>query len=128
MQDTLVAVDLAKSVFEISVSHNPGQIAYSRRPRRDKFLEFFVQLPPSTVIMEACGTAHFWARQIEALGHRVVLLPPQHVRRYVLGNKTDHADTKGLLEAYRNKDIHPDRKSTRLNSSHIQKSRMPSSA
>lgn len=57
--------------------------------------------------MEACGTAHYWARQIEALGHRVVLLPPHHVRRYVLGNKTDHADTKGLLEAFRNKDIHP---------------------
>ncbi len=84
MKDTLVAVDLAKSVFEVSVSHEPGKVAFSRRPTRDKFLEFFAQLPKATVIMEACGSAHYWARQIEKLGHRVILLPPQYVRPYVL--------------------------------------------
>jgi transposase len=107
MKDTLVAVDLAKSVFEVSVSYEPGKVAFSRRPTRDKFLEFFAQLPKATVIMEACGSAHYWARQIEKLGHRAILLPPQHVRPYVLRNKTDRADTKGLFEAYRNEDIHP---------------------
>lgn len=107
MKDTLIAVDLAKTVFEVSVSHEPGKVAFNRRPTRDKFLECIAQLPQATVIMEACGTAHFWARQIEALGHRVVLLPPQHVRPYVLRNKTDRTDTKGLFEAYRNEDIHP---------------------
>jgi transposase len=107
MKDTLVAVDLAKSVFEVSVSHEPGKVAFSRRPTREKFLEFFAQLPEATVIMEACGSAHYWARQIEKLGHRVILLPPQYVRPYVLRNKTDRADTKGLFEAYRNEDIHP---------------------
>jgi transposase len=57
--------------------------------------------------MEACGSAHYWAREIEPLGHHVVLLPPHHVRPYVRGNKTDRADAKGLLEAYRNADICP---------------------
>jgi transposase len=57
--------------------------------------------------MEACGSAHFWARELERLGHRVVLLPPQHVRRYRPRNKTDRADAKALLEAFRNEEIRP---------------------
>jgi transposase len=57
--------------------------------------------------MEACGSAHFWARKIESLGHQVVLLPPAQVRPYVLRNKTDRTDTRGILEAHRNADIHP---------------------
>jgi transposase len=59
------------------------------------------------VVMEACGTAHFWARELEKLGHRVTLLPPHAVRPYVTRNKTDQADTKGLLEAHRNEAILP---------------------
>jgi len=78
-----------------------------RRERltRDRFLAFFAQQPASTVIMEACGSAHFWARRIEELGHKVVLLPPQYVRPYVLRNKTDRTDTDAMLEAYRNEQI-----------------------
>jgi transposase len=57
--------------------------------------------------MEACGSAHFWARKIESLGHGVVLLPPAQVRPNVLRNKTDRTDTRGMLEAHRNEDIHP---------------------
>jgi hypothetical protein len=74
---------------------------------RDKFPVFFAQLPSATVVMEACGSAHFWGRRIEELGHRVVLLPAQYVRPYVLRNKTDRTDTGGMLEAYRNDDIRP---------------------
>src|SRR5207244_3699231 len=59
------------------------------------------------VTMEACGSAPFWAKKIQALGHRVALLPPHQVRPYVLRNKTDRTDTKGMLEADRNEDIHP---------------------
>jgi transposase len=55
--------------------------------------------------MEACGSAHFWARRIQALGHEAVLLPPHAVRPYVRRNKTDRTDTKGMLEAYRNEEI-----------------------
>jgi transposase len=98
-------VDLAKLVFQIAVSEVPGKVTRRLRLRRDEFLEFFAQLKPATVVMEACGSAHFWGRRIEALGHRVVLLPPQYVRPYVLRNKSDRTDTDGMLEAYRNEGI-----------------------
>ena len=71
------------------------------------FLLFFAQMPAATVVMEACGSAHFWARKIQELGHRVVLLPPHQVRPYVVRNKTDRTDAKGILEAYRKADIRP---------------------
>lgn len=105
--DTLVAVDLAKVVFQIAVSDRPGSVRRRERLSRDKFLEFFAQFPPATVIMEACGSAHYWARRIEELGHVVVLLPPQYVRPYVLRNKTDRTDTDAMLEAFRNEGIRP---------------------
>ncbi len=105
MKDTLIAVDLAKDTFEIAVSHRPGKVDEGRRLRRPKFLAFFAQRPKATVIMEACGTAHYWARKIQGLGHDVILLPPHLVRPYVRRNKTDRADAKGLLEAYRNEQI-----------------------
>ena len=105
--DTLVAVDLAKSVFEIAVSDRPGRVSRRERLPRDRFLTFFAQLPPAAVVMEACGSAHYWARRIEELGHKVVLLPPQYVRPYILRNKTDRCDTSAMLEAYRNQEIRP---------------------
>jgi transposase len=105
--DTLIAVDLAKTVFELGVSRHTGRIDRRERLRRDQFLSFFVNHPPAVVIMEACGSAHYWAREIRRHGHRIVLLPPRQVRPYVVGNKTDRTDVKGLLEAYRNKDIKP---------------------
>ena len=103
--DTLIAVDLAKTVFEIAIAHRPGKIAERRRLPREQFLGVFVTQPSATVVMETCGTAHVWARKIQQLGHVVVLLPPRQVRPYVVGNKTDRTDVKGMLEAYRNEDI-----------------------
>jgi transposase len=105
--ETRIAVDLAKSVFEIVVSNQPGKVVARHRLPRGKFLDFFVNRPAATVVMEACGSAHFWARKIGSLGHAVVLLPPAQVRPYVLRNKTDRTDTRGILEAHRNEDIHP---------------------
>lgn len=106
-KDTVVAVDIAKMVFEVAVSHQPGRVAQKERLSREAFPVFLAQMPAATVVMEACGSAHFWGRRIEDLGHEVVLLPPHQVRPYVTGNKTDRADAKGILEAYRNADIHP---------------------
>ena len=106
-KDTLVAVDLAKSVFEVAVSHHPGQVAKQKRYSRQQFPLALAQLPEATVVMEACGSAHYWARRIKALGHEPVLLPPHAVRPYVRRNKTDRTDTKGMLEAYRNEEIRP---------------------
>lgn len=107
MQHTTIAVDLAKSVFEIAVSRHPGKVAERHRLSRDRFLPFFAEHLPATVLMEACGSAHHWARQLETLGHQVLLLPPHRTRPYVTGNKTDRSDAKGLLEAHRNELIRP---------------------
>jgi transposase len=106
VQSTTIAVDLAKNVFQIAVSRHPGKIAEAHRLSRTQFLPFFAGRQAAVVLLEACGSAHHWARQIQALGHKVLLLPPHQVRAYVTRNKTDHADAKALLEAHRNADIH----------------------
>ena len=103
--DTRIAVDVAKAVFEIAISDRPGRVNRRERPKRHQFLPFLAQQPPATVVMEACGSAHYWAREIQKLGHQVVLLPPHHVRPYIRRNKTDRTDAKGILEASRNDDI-----------------------
>lgn len=107
MQSTTIAVDLAKNVFQVAVSCHPGKVAETHRLTRGELVRFFAERQPAVVLLEACGTAHFWARQLEPLGHRVLLLPPSHVRRYVTRNKTDQADAKALLEAHRNEEIRP---------------------
>lgn len=105
--DTTIGVDLAKSVFEVAISPQAGRISRRARLPRAQFLEFFAQQPRATVVMEACGSAHYWARRIGQLGHQVVLLPPFLVKPYIRRNKTDRADAKGILEAYRNEEIRP---------------------
>jgi transposase len=107
VESTTIAVDVAKEVLEIAVSTQPGQVREQRRLNRAAFARFFVDRTPATVLFEACGSAHYWGRRLEQLGHRVVLLPPHATRPYVLRNKTDRADARGLLEAFRNPDICP---------------------
>jgi len=107
MQTTQVAVDLAKSVFQVAVSHSPGRVDKQHRLSRQRFRTFFLHRPPTHILMEACGSAHHWGRELQAFGHQVSLLPPSHVARYRQGNKTDRADAKALLEAARNEDITP---------------------
>ena len=107
MQHTTIAVDLAKSVFQVAVSHHTGRVDEEHRLTRARFLRFFAQRPAATVLLEACGSAHHWARTLEQLGHTVQLLPPHETRRYVRRNKTDRADAKALLEAARNEEIRP---------------------
>lgn len=108
MERTTIAVDLAKSVFQVAVSNRPGKTAETHRLRRPQLSAFFAQRPSSTVVMEACGSAHHWGRMFAAMGHQVVLLPPSQVHPYVRRNKTDSADAKALLEAVRNDIIRPD--------------------
>ena len=102
-----IAVDVAKSVFEVAVSDRPGRVVKRSRLSRSQFARLLVTRPPATLLMEACGTAHFWGRYAMAHDHRVVLLPPHAVRPYVPRNKTDRADATALLEASRNDAIHP---------------------
>lgn len=107
MKPTTIAVDLAKTVFQVAVSHHPGQVAEHRRLSRTGLPRFFAERQPATVVMEACGSAHFWGRRLAELGHEVVLLPPQYVRPYVRRDKTDRADAEALLEAFRDRSIRP---------------------
>lgn len=107
MKDTTIAVDISKEVFEIAVSKTPGKVSERRRLSRTKFLPFFAQRPPAVVVMEACGSAHYWARRLSEFGHGVRLLPTLHTKPYVRRNKTDRTDVRGLLEANRNEEIHP---------------------
>jgi transposase len=105
MNTTQIGVDLAKSVFEVAVSHTPGRVHERHRLSRTGFRRFFATCPPAQVLLEACSSAHHWGRELQALGHDVALLPPADVARYRDGNKTDRADAKALLEAARNEAI-----------------------
>jgi len=105
MESTTIAVDLAKSVFQIAVSRRPGKVSESHRLTRKQFVRFFAERTPALVVLEACGTSHFWARELQGLGHQVRLLPPHEVRGYVHRSKTDKADAEALLEAHRNERI-----------------------
>jgi len=105
MEHTTIAVDLAKSVFQVAVSHRIGQVTSEHRLRRSQMMPFFAQQPAARVLLEACGSAHHWARELQRLGHTPRLLPAHDVHRYVRRNKTDRDDAKALLEADRNDEI-----------------------
>jgi len=107
MNTTQVSVDVAKSVFQVAVSHAPGRVHQQHRLSRSGFRRFFAGHEPVQVLMEACGSAHYWGRELEKMGHHVSLLPPTDVSRYRDGSKTDRADAKALLEASRNRAIDP---------------------
>src|SRR5215471_21456394 len=107
MKSTTIAIDLAKSVFEIGISERVGHVGKRQRLSRSELGPFMANQPAATVFMEACSSAHYWGRQFESFGHEVKLLPPLKVRPYVQGSKTDRSDVKGMLEAWRNSDLHP---------------------
>jgi transposase len=107
MNATTIGIDLAKDVFEVAISERPGQVTQRRRLTRRQFAAFVETLgPATTVVMEACGSAHYWARRCQARAAQVRLLPAQHVRPYVRRNKTDQADAAALLEAHRCAAVH----------------------
>lgn len=108
MDATTVAVDLAKDVFEVALANRAGRIVDRRRLTRRQFERFVEELGSgTTVVMEACGTAHYWGRRCQARGVTVRLLPVQYVRPYVRRNKTDRTDVEGMLEAHRCAGIRP---------------------
>jgi transposase len=102
-----VAVDLAKTVFQVIIADCRGKITERRRLTRAQFERFWENRPPCHVLMEACGSAHHWGRWLIARGHDVVLLPAHSVTPYVQRNKTDERDAEGLLEAVRSPRVHP---------------------
>src|SRR5688500_2673721 len=101
MRNVLIAVDLAKDVFEIAVAQPSGRVLERKRLTRLQFERFWSTREPCQVVMEACGTAHHWARHLIALGFEVTLLPARYVKPYRQRNKTDRVDCDALLEAFR---------------------------
>ena len=103
-----IAVDLAKSVYQVAESIHVGRVDRRRRLDPEAFRRYVQEQPePVEWVMEACGTAHYWGRVAQARGHRVVLLHPRYVRPYRRRNKTDRNDCDAILEAARCADIHP---------------------
>ena len=107
MKNTTIAIDLAKSVFEVGISDRPGHVSRNCRLSRSELSSFLATQPPAIVVMEACSSSHYWGRKFQNFGHDVKLLPPLYVRAYVQRSKTDKTDVKGMLEAWRNSDIRP---------------------
>jgi transposase len=99
MDITTIGFDLAKTVFQVHGADSEGRPVLRRKLRRGKVLAFFAGLPSCLVGMEACASAHYWAREIQALGHEVRLIPPQYVRPFVKTNKNDAADAEAICEA-----------------------------
>jgi transposase len=94
-----IGLDLAKSVFQIHMVDGSGETILRRQLRRQAVEKFFAQLPPCKVGMEACGSAHHWARVIASYGHQVRLMPPAYVKPYVKRNKNDGRDAEAICEA-----------------------------
>jgi transposase len=100
MSIVTVGLDLAKHVFQVHGVDEIGKVVLRRQVRRDGVEAFFKDLPPCLVGMEACATAHHWARRIMALGHQVRLVPPTRVKAYVQrGKKNDATDAAAIAEA-----------------------------
>ncbi|HXF45654.1 MAG TPA: IS110 family transposase [Burkholderiaceae bacterium] len=94
-----IGLDLAKHVFQVHGVDEEGSVVVRKQLRRSAVLKFFAQLGPCTVGLEACASAHYWAREIAALGHRVKLMPPAYVKPYVKRGKNDAADAEAICEA-----------------------------
>jgi transposase len=99
MKVTTLGIDVAKSIFQLHGVDERGNVAVRQRVTRSKLRETVAQLPPCLIGMEACGSAQYWAREFQQLGHTVKLISPQFVRPYVKGNKNDSRDAEAICEA-----------------------------
>lgn len=96
---TTIGLDLAKNVFHVVCCNRQGKVVRKRMLKRSQVLKYFANLTECLVGMESCAGAHYWARELEALGHQVKLMPPQYVKPYVRGNKNDYNDVLAIAEA-----------------------------
>src|SRR5580658_3183868 len=98
---TTIGLDLTKNVFQVHAVDQAGNVVVRKRIRRGQVLAFFSGIPTCLVGLEACATAHHWARELIALGHDARLMPPNYVKAYVKRNKHDLADAEAICEAVR---------------------------
>ena len=101
MQITTIGLDIAKNVFQVHGIDAAEKVIVRKRLRRSQVLTFFKALLPCLIGMEACATAHYWARELTKLGHKVRLMPAKDVKAYVKRNKNDAADAEAICEAVR---------------------------
>src|SRR3546814_16802625 len=99
MKITTIGLDLAKNVFQVHGADTRGKAVLRKQLRCDQVIEFFANLQPCLIGMEACGRAHYWDRQLQGLGHTVKLMAPQFVKPYVESNTYDVADAQAICEA-----------------------------
>ncbi|WP_029525347.1 IS110 family RNA-guided transposase [Polaromonas glacialis] len=99
MKPTTIGIDLAKQFFQVHGVDEAGRALFNKQLRRKQMAEFFVNLPPCLIGMEACSSAHYWARKLQGFGHTVKLMAPQFVKPYVKTNKNDAADAEAICEA-----------------------------
>ncbi len=107
MHTTTIGVDLAKSVFQVSVANRAFRIVERKRLTRSQFERFIAQQAPANVVMEACATANYWSQFAQAHGHHTKLLHALYVKPYVHRNKTDACDADALVAASRDPQLHP---------------------
>lgn len=98
-KDTMIGVDLAKTAFQVHGASMTGQAKFSKKLARRSFAKFMAEQPPAVVVMEACGSAHYWAREMIRLGHEVKLIAPQYVKPFVKRQKNDAADAEAIVIA-----------------------------
>jgi transposase len=94
-----IGVDTSKSVFQLHGVDAAEQVVLRKKLRRREFLAFLAKLPATRIGIEACGGSHYWGRELAALGHEVVLLPPQYAKQYLMRGKNDAADAEAICEA-----------------------------
>ena len=96
MKVTTIGLDLAKNVFQVHGIDSTGKVIVRRSLRRRQMIPFFGRLDPCLIGMEACGTSHYWAREIAKLGHEVKLMAPAYVKPYVKRGTTDARDAEAI--------------------------------
>jgi len=101
MKDMMIGVDLAKNVFQVHGALRTGEVQFRKKLTRKQFPAFMAKQEPCLVIFEACGSAHYWAREMETLGHEVKLIAPQYARPFVKRQKNDAADAEAIVIAAR---------------------------
>lgn len=95
----VLGIDLAKNVFQIHGTDDKGKCVLRKRLSREKLMEFVAKVNPCIIGIEACMSAHYWARVFERMGHTVKMMSPQFVKPYIMSNKNDRNDAKGIAEA-----------------------------